>query len=129
MDVNITPTGILPFLMIDLRDGGYGTTTGEININDYFSNLQSKNLYWGFAATATYTKDNYTTLFMTEPNFDIQGELVHEITMQGQGEAENVSGQTVAADTELEHTVTFYNEEGDGSIFFTSLVMIMVSRF
>ncbi|MCS5464559.1 hypothetical protein NWO25_06565 [Enterococcus lactis] len=86
LDVNITPTGILRFLMTDLRDGGYGTTTGEININDYFSNLQSKNLYWGFAATATYTKDNYTTLFMTEPNFDIQGELVHEITMQGQGE-------------------------------------------
>ena len=28
--------------MTDLRDGGYGTTTGEININDYFSNLQSK---------------------------------------------------------------------------------------
>ena len=119
LDVNITPTGILRFLMTDLRDGGYGTTTGEININDYFSNLQSKNLYWGFAATATYTKDNYTTLFMTEPNFDIQGELVHEITMQGQGGAENVSGQTVAADTELEHTVTFYNEEGDGSIFLT----------
>ncbi|EOI6516186.1 hypothetical protein ACMUWV_000347 [Enterococcus faecium] len=72
LDVNITPTGILRFLMTDLRDGGYGTTTGEININDYFSNLQSKNLYWGFAA-----------------------------------------------DTELEHTVTFYNEEGDGSIFLT----------
>ncbi len=51
------------FLMTDLRQtADMEQQTGEININDYFSNLQSKNLYWGFAATAefTLTKDNRT---------------------------------------------------------------------
>ncbi|WP_241161928.1 MULTISPECIES: hypothetical protein [unclassified Enterococcus] len=119
LNVNISPTGILHFSMTDLREGGHGTTTGDINIGDYYPEFRSKKLFWGFAATATYARDNQTTLFMTNPNFDIQGELVHEITVQGQSGAENVHGHTVPADTELEHTVTFYNDDGDGSIFLT----------
>ncbi len=56
-------------------------------------------------------------IFLTNPRFEVQGELVHEITTQEQGVTVNVNGKKIPINTELEHAVTFYNEEGDGSIF------------
>lgn len=121
LDINITPAGMLTFTMEDLRQtGGYGITEGTININDYFTNLPSKKLYWGFTATAEFSLLSPradAAIFLTNPRFEVQGELVHEITTQEQGVTVNVNGKKIPINTELEHTVTFYNEEGDGSIF------------
>lgn len=121
LDINITPAGMLTFTMEDLRQtGGYGITEGVININDYFTNLPSKKLYWGFTATAEFSLLSPradAAIFLTNPRFEVQGELVHEITTQEQGVTVNVNGKKIPINTELEHTVTFYNEEGDGSIF------------
>ncbi|MDO2410206.1 hypothetical protein QUB72_00780 [Enterococcus faecium] len=68
---------MLTFTMEDLRQtGGYGITEGVININDYFTNLPSKKLYWGFTATAEFSllspradADN----LLTNPRFEVQG--------------------------------------------------------
>ena len=121
LDINITPAGMLTFTMEDLRQtGGYGITEGVITINDYFTNLPSKKLYWGFTATAEFSLLSPradAAIFLTNPRFEVQGELVHEITTQEQGVTVNVNGKKIPINTELEHTVTFYNEEGDGSIF------------
>ncbi len=121
LDINITPAGMLTFTMEDLRQtGGYGITEGTININDYFTNLPSKKLYWGFTATAEFSLLSPradAAIFLTNPRFEVQGELVHEITTQEQGVTVNVNGKKIPINTELEHAVTFYNEEGDGSIF------------
>ncbi|MHB9718361.1 hypothetical protein ACYB89_02655 [Enterococcus faecium] len=98
----------------------HGITEGVININDYFTNLPSKKLYWGFTATAEFSLLSPradAAIFLTNPRFEVQGELVHEITTQEQGVTVNVNGKKIPINTELEHTVTFYNEEGDGSIF------------